>query len=61
MEIKKIGSLSPKRKIQDSVLVYSGGGICPTIRSRDYKGAIKVLEITDGQGKSNKNDKTRGY
>lgn len=55
MDIVKVGSLEPDRKIQDSVLVYDGGGISPTIRSRDYKGAIKILvngsksNCTDGQ------------
>ena len=48
MEIVKVGSLEPDRKIQDSVLVYGRGGISPTIRSRDYKGPIKVLEVKDG-------------
>ena len=48
MDIVKVGSLEPDRKIQDSVLVYGGGGISPTIRSRDYKGPIKVLEVEDG-------------
>lgn len=45
MDIVKIGSLEPDREIQDSVLVYSGGGISPAIRARDYKGPIKVLEV----------------
>ena len=57
MDIKKVGSLDPQRKIQDTVLVYDGGGISPTIRSRDYKGAIKILEVTNGQRKSDRNDK----
>ena len=26
MDIKKVGSLDPERKIQDTVLVYNGGG-----------------------------------
>lgn len=57
MEIIKVGSLEPDRTIQDSVLVYDGGGISPTIRSRDYKGPIKILEIVHGKGKSNRDDK----
>lgn len=48
MEIVKVGSLEPDREIQDSVLVYGKGGISPTIRSRDYKGPIKVLEVKNG-------------
>ena len=27
MDIIKVGSLEPDRKIQDSVLVYGGGGV----------------------------------
>lgn len=56
MEIIRVGSLEPKRAIQDSVLVYSGGGISPTIRQRDYKGPIKVL-VNYGQRESIRNDK----
>lgn len=44
MEIVKVGFLEPDRKIQDSVIVYGLEGISPTIRARDYKGSIKVLE-----------------
>lgn len=43
MEIVKVGFLEPDRKIQDSVIVYGLEGISPTIRARDYKGAIKIL------------------
>ena len=42
-EIIVVGSLEPQKAIQDECRVVDGGGICPTIRSRDYKGAIKVL------------------
>lgn len=49
MDIKKVGSLDPQRKIQDTVLVYDGGGISPTIRARDYKGSIKIIEVNNGE------------
>lgn len=30
--------------------VYSGGGICPTLKARDYKGPVAVLvEVKSGQ------------
>lgn len=38
-----LGSLKPERKIQDNYLVYGGGGICPTLRARDYKDPKKVV------------------
>ena len=31
MDIIKVGSLEPDRKIQDSVLVYGGGNLSPTL------------------------------
>lgn len=55
-EIIVIGSLEPHKAIQDQARVIGGGGICPTIRARDYKGAIKVL-IENGQEQSIRNDK----
>ena len=56
MEIIKVGSLEPDRTIQDSVLVYDGGGISPTIRSRDYKGPIKILEVQNERRKNTESD-----
>lgn len=35
--------------------VYGGGGIAPTLKARDYKGAIKVL-IENEQRESIRND-----
>lgn len=37
--------------------VYSRGGCCPGLRARDYKEPVLILEVVDGQRKSNRNDK----
>lgn len=33
------------------------GGCCPGLRARDYKEPVLILEVVDGQRKSNRNDK----
>lgn len=38
-----VGSEKPERKIQDRYQIYSGGGISPTLRARDYKDPPRVL------------------
>lgn len=38
-----VGSLNPTKICQDECLVYGEGGVCPALRARDYKGAIKIL------------------
>ena len=40
-----IGSLDPIREWQDSQRVFDVKGLCPTLRARDYKGAVKIMEI----------------
>ena len=59
MDIKKVGFLVPQRKRQDTVLVY-GGGISPTIRARDYKGSIKIIEVNNGEKKNAYKKQLRG-
>lgn len=53
-KIEVVGSIKPERKIQDNCLVYSGGGISPCIRARDYKDPVKVLVYE--QNTPNRND-----
>ena len=41
--IKRIGSLSPDKDFQDRVIIYSRGGVSPTLRATDHKDPIKVI------------------
>lgn len=34
-----------------------GGGCCPGLRARDYKEPVLILEVKDGERKSNRDDK----
>jgi hypothetical protein len=45
MGIKKIGSLDPKRKIQDSVLVYSGGVSAQPLDREITKGLLRFWRL----------------
>ena len=37
--------------------VYGTGGVSPVVRAADYKEPILILEVINGQRKSNRNDK----
>lgn len=38
-----VGSLKPEKLCQDNDQVLSGGGICKTLRQRDYKDPPRVI------------------
>ena len=41
--INIIGSLNPKKEVQDRVRVLSTGGVCQSLRATDYKDPPKIL------------------
>lgn len=53
--IKVVGSLSPRKEVQDRVRVLSSGGSCQSLRATDYKDPPKILVLVKEKSNENTN------
>lgn len=47
-----IGSLNPKKKVQDRVRILSYNGTCQSLRATDYKDPPKIIVTMKGGNKN---------
>lgn len=53
--IKVVGSLNPRKEVQDRVRVLSSGGSCQSLRATDYKDPPKILVLVKEKSNENTN------
>ena len=53
--IEVIGSLNPRKEVQDRVRVLSTGGSCQSLRATDYKDPPKILVCIKDNERDNSN------